>query len=157
VGDLEKAVRKKSLKNQVETMESWGILEAVGKNSRGKPEYVLAPAWGPDLDQAVSRSTSAVFDRQSFIVLTPPKLDAAAQCLAREHADDLSWVGVLGAREGLLVGVADTGDTKVSEIEETLRTSGVECSLETIGASAGGTDVAPFLRGFGVEGDTAGL
>jgi hypothetical protein len=156
VGDLEKVVRRKSLKNQVKTMESWGVLEDVGTNSRGKPQYVLSPSWGADLDQAVARSTAAIFDRQSFIVLAPPGLDAAARCLAQEHADDLSWVGVLGAREGLLVGVAGVGDAKVSEIEESLRTSGVECSLAKIGATAGGTDVAPFLRGFGTEDDTAG-
>jgi hypothetical protein len=156
VGGLEKSVGKKSLKGQVETMESWGILKAVGMNSRGKPKYVLTPAWAPNLDEAVARNTSAVLDSQSFIVLAPPDLDAAAQCLAREHADHLSWVGVVGAREGLLIGVGSGGDASVAEIEESLRTSGIECKVNSIGVAASGSGVAPFLRGFGADSDTAG-
>jgi|GEM_PF-2683248 len=157
VGDLERTVRRKSLKNQVEKMELWGILEAVATNSRGKPEYALASGWAARLEAASARSASTALDGQSFVVLAQPNLASAARCLAREHADDLAWVGVLGRREGLLLGVDEEGAASLSEIEETLRSAGIECELRPIRSSASGASIEPFLRGFGADDAGAGL
>jgi hypothetical protein len=157
VGELEKAARKRSLKKMVDTMERWEILKRVGPASRGKPQFALARGWSGELDAAIARNASTALNGQTFVVLAQPGLASAAQCLAREHADDLSWVGVLGQREGLLISFEEDGDASASKIEETLRGSGIECELRPVDSAASGAEIAPFLRGFGAEGGAAEL
>lgn len=134
-------------------MVSWGILEQVtARGASGKPAFVLAAEWEEVLDEAIDRAASASLFGQSFMVLAQPGLEEAAKALAREHADDLAWVGILGQREGLLVGLGQAGGATPARIERSLRAAGVECELRPVGDTASGDEVAPFLRGFGLGG-----
>jgi len=133
-------------------MESWSILERAGSTPRGKPAYVLASGWEDDLDAVNGRIASAALVGRSFMILTGKDLAPAADCLAREHGGDLAWVGVVGDREGLVAGLGGSGEADVDQIERTLRAAGVDCEVKSVGGTASGAEVAPFLRGIGLRG-----
>jgi len=86
------------------------------------------------------------------MILTGKDLAPAADCLAREHGGDLAWVGVVGDREGLVAGLGGSGEADVDQIERTLRAAGVDCEVKSVGGTASGAEVAPFLRGIGLRG-----
>lgn len=151
IPQIEEALSARALKARVEKMASWGILMTAESTPDGKPMYALARGWEGDLDAATARNASAALVEQNFMVLAQPNLAPAAECLAREHADDLTWVGVVGKREGLVIGIGDGGETTVARIERTLRESGVECELKPVGNTASGDEVGPFLRGFSAD------
>lgn len=141
---------RKGLHKTVHNLAEWGVLVPVGSTPRGSSIFGLGPSWSKELDAALRRSTSSLAADQRLVLLTHPDLSEAARCLAREHPDDLAWVGVLGQREGLVFGVQDSAD-RVVEMRKSLDDAGVECELKAIGHEAFGDEVAPFLRGFGAE------
>lgn len=152
VAEIERKLGYKGLYKTVENLVDWRVLVPIGSTSRGSPRYVLASSWSDELDAALRRTTYALVADQQLVLLARPNLSDAARCLAQEHAEDLTWIGVLGEREALVFGVHDSADRSlVPEMQETLRAAGVDCELKTIGHSAVGGEVAPFLRGFGTE------
>jgi hypothetical protein len=154
VAQIEHALGCKGLQKNVEKLAKWEVLEAAGSTSRGSPRYALNVSWLGELNAAIRRNSSAVIADQRLVLLARSNLSDAARCLAREHADNLAWVGVLGEREGLVLGV-DASDRKsrISEMRRSLREAGVDCELKMIDRSAAGDEVAPFLRGFGAGSD----
>jgi hypothetical protein len=152
VAEIERKLGRKGLYKTVEKLAEWSVLVPRGSTLRGSPKYALDSSWSGELDAALRRISSALVADQRLVLLARPNLSDAAQCLAREHAEDVAWIGVLGAREGLVLGVHDSaGRSPIPEMRETLREAGVDCELKTIGPSAAGDEIAPFLRGFGAD------
>jgi hypothetical protein len=153
VSELEKALGSKGLHATVRKLEEWGVLIPVGATVRGSDTFALAPEWSAQLDAAISRNASALVADQRLVILGHRNLAAAARCLAAAHADEMAWVGVLGEREGLVIGIEQLpAGSSISAMKQTLRQAGVDCELTEIGDPTTGAEVGPFLRGLGAGG-----
>jgi hypothetical protein len=157
VAEIERALGCRGLQKTVGKLVEWKVLVPVGVTTRGSPRYTLDKSWSDELDTAIRRNSSTVAGDQRLVLLARSNLSDAARCLAREHAHELAWVGILGEREGLVLAI-DSSDTKsrISEMQQSLREAGLDCELKTIGLSATGDEVAPFLRGFGSGSNSRG-
>lgn len=154
VAELERSLRRKSLLTIVRRLEQWEVLVPTGTTPRGSQRFSLAKAWEQDLDSAISRSNLKLFSGQRLVLIGNSDISSAAACLARQHAGDLSWVGVLGQGEGLLVGVEDARKPSPSELRRSLLDAGIECEVTTLDEPATGEEIEPYLRGLGAVGSS---
>jgi hypothetical protein len=152
VAELERSLGRKSLQAIVGRLEQWDVLVPAGTTPRGSQRFSLAKTWEQDLDAAISRSNLMSFSGQRLVLIGKSDISAAAACLARQHAGDLSWVGVLGQGDGLLVGVEDAREPSPSELRQSLLDAGIECELTSVDEPATGEEIEPYLRGLGAAG-----